>query len=343
MLTSRSGSRLRRCAAAPAVAGAVLLAACSGGEVAQDPPSTTPTASSGSTSASPSTTAKPKPATAVMPLTGASGPADVATRTTVAVAVSTGTGRPGAKGLDKADVVYVHFPTAGRQRAVALFQSSDSGEVGPVTQTRPVDGKLVLVPRAVLMHSGGAPGFVKQLVNAKIPQWSTLVQPSSYRYDSAAAAWYGSSASGRKASGAADARAGLFSFQATPESAGKAKPVRVDVPGQPAVTLAYDAKTRTWSGTLGGLRIRATNVVLQRTKHEDVTLPRTGGQTEDSPEVYGNGSSTVLSGSRVLSGTWNRPGRSKIANYVDAKSTPIRMYPGRTWVLLVPAGTTVDS
>ena len=97
-------------------------------------------------------------------------------------------GLPAATGLGDADLVYVSFPSAGRQRALALFQSSDGGPVGPVGDVRPLDTKLLLAISAVLEHSGGTSGFLKQVARADLPSWSSVVQPSSFRRDRATGA-----------------------------------------------------------------------------------------------------------------------------------------------------------
>ncbi len=262
----------------------------------------------------------------------------------MAVAVDAGNGLPAVAGVEAADVVWVSFPTPRRQRALALFQSGDAPRVGPVADTRPLDGKLLRAISAVLEHSGGTSGFVKQVDRADLPQWSSLVQPSSFTVDPSGQI-YGSTVAARQATGATAARPGLLPFAepaATPP-AGTTATATVGVPGQDAVQLTYDAASATWRGSVGGLPLVATNVVVQQVTYDTLVLPKTGGATEGNPNPDGQGATTVLSGPTASNGTWNRPGGLTNTKYVGPDGGAVRFLPGRTWVLLVPTGTPVQA
>lgn len=333
----RSRSRL-----VSAVALTLAAAACSGTSSAVDPRDSVPTPAS----IAPVTPVLPT-VTATLPLTGqpAATP-ELAARPIVAVAVEAGSGLPASAGIGNADLVYVSFPSTHRQRGLALFQSKDSDRVGPVADTRPLDGKLLRTTSAVLEHSGGTSGFVKQVGRADLPQWSSLVHPSSFARDPASGALYGSTSAARAAEGVQPARPGLLAFSdpGTPlPTATAAAPtgVRIEVSGQDPISVSYDAATGTWRGSVGGLSVAATNVVVQQVTYASLVLPKTGGRTEGSPDPDGTGSATLLSGPQVDQGTWNRPGGGTSTKYVHHDGTPARFAPGPTWVLLVPTGTPV--
>ncbi len=319
------------------------LAACSSGSSAADPRDGVPQAAA----AAPVATASPTGPTQTFPLTGLPAPsAATAATPVVAVAVDAGSGLPGPVGTDKADVVYVGFPSGGRQRGLALYQSADSARVGPVGDTRPVDSKLLVAIDAVLEHSGGAAGYVKQVDAADLPEWSSLVHPETFTRDAASGLVYGSSAAARAATGAVPARTGLLLFADTPAAAAPTPPapVTVAVSGQPGIRLDFDVASGTWRGAVGSFRLAATNVVVQQVPYDALVVPHTGGRTEGSPNLEGQGKAAILSGPRVdAEGSWNRPGRSTSTKFIGGDGTPIRLSPGITWVLLVPAGSSIGT
>lgn len=295
-----------------------------------------------SSPAVPSPTASPVPAGAppLSPLLGlpAASP-EQASRPIVGVPVQTGTGRPPPVGLDRADVVYVSVVNPGRQRSVALFQSQDAGRVGPVADTRPMDGRLLDVTGGVVQHRGGTAGFVRRTDNSEVPQFSAVVHPGAFSRD-ADGSTYADTAPARAAEGAAPALVGLMAFRAAPGDTPAPGPVTVAMPDQPRLELTYDPASGLWSGALGSVPVRATNVVVQQVDYGRVDLPGTPA-TEADPVLTGDGAAVVLSGPTVLDGTWNRPGRKVLTSYVAADGTPIRLLPGVTFVVLTPRGTPV--
>ena len=315
-----------------------LAAACGGaGDVAVDPSDGVPPP----VALSPVGTAAPRDTSTVFPLTGTKAPdADAAERPAVAVALRSGGTASPVRGVDAADLVYVAFPGSGRQRSVAVYQSRDADRVGPVASVRPLDAALLRVLGPVLVHAGGTTGFLKQVDAASLPQWSTLSQPSSFERDDTGAA-YGSTKDARGAKGARDARPGVLPFAPEPLTGDAPDDVTVRVPGQDPFALSYDDGT--WSGTVGGLRLSATNVLVQEVAYSDLLLPHTGGLTERTPDLEDEGRATVLAGPQVAPGSWNRPGRAASLKYVLKGGTPARLSPGTTWVLLVPEDTEVDT
>ena len=328
---------------------AALLAACSLCACSGSPePGAAPT--SGATasrppSASPGTTPAPGPQT-LSPLTGLPVEEDVARAVTVAVPVQAGAGRTAPSGLRAADLAYVAFPGPERQRVVALYQSRTVDAVGPVAQTRPMDGKVVAVLDAVLQYGGGPASFVRQLQQAEVTEWSSLVHSEGFTRD-ASGLLYASPAAARDADGARAARVGVLPFaRSAPTGDGGDGPdeVAVEVPSQPSLTLRFDAEEQAWDGTLGDVDVSATNVVLQEVEYEQLVLPQTGGATERDPVLLSaSGPATVLRPSGVVTGSWNRRGRSTLTSYVGKDGVPVRLSPGTTRVLLVPEGTSVST
>lgn len=283
---------------------------------------------------------------ATFPLTGQQAPSAMAASTPiVAVAIDGGPGLPAPSGLDRADVVYVHYPVAGRQRGLALYQSKSTDRVGPVGDTRPVDSSLLIALNAVIEHSGGPSSFVKQIDKTQLPDWSSVVHPNAFETD-AAGLVYGSITAARAATGSVPARAGLLTFDApgapTPPPA-PPPAVTVSVAGQAPFRLSFDATSGTWRGGVGGFSLAAANVIVQQVGYTAVALPNHGA--EGNPGITeGGGAATVLSGPRLdPTATWNRPGRETSTKYIGSDKVPIRLSPGQTWILLVPTGSAVTT
>lgn len=319
---------------------ALAAAGCAGGDpTAVDPADGVPAP----VTLAPVATAGPADDARSYPLTGlpADDP-DAARRPVIAVAVRSGGSASAPRGLDRADVVYVSFPAAGRQRSVALYQSRDSDAVGPVASVRPLDAALLRVVGSVLVHAGGSKGFLQQVENAGLPQWSTLTQPSSFERDDSGAA-YADTADARRADGARKAPLGLLPLAPEPVTGDAPDDVRLDIPGQPEVELRWDDEAAGWRGSVGDLRLAAANVLVQEVAGTDLVIPKTGGTTERNPDLEDEGRATVLTGPRVGAGSWNRPGRGASLSYLWKDGTPVRLSPGTTWVLLVPRDTEVDA
>ncbi len=332
---------------AAALLAAVALCACSvpgsgsgGPPPAAAPPSSVPTTVPTTV---PSTSPPLLDPRTLGPLTGLPVSPEVARAPVVAVPVTTGTGRPAPTGLDEADLTYVAFPGPARQRVVALFHSRPPERVGPVAQTRPMDGKLVRLYDAVLQYGGGPASFVQQLERTEVTPWSSLTQSSGFTREPSGLL-YAAPAVARGADGARATTTGVLPFARTPVDEDPSPPeVDVQVPAQPALALRYDPDDRRWSGRLGELEVSATNVVLQEVAYEQLVLPKTGGATERDPVLLSaDGDATVLRPSGAVTATWNRRGIATATSFVADDGVPVRLEPGTTSVLLVPEGTQVD-
>ena len=53
-------------------------------------------------------------------------------------------------------------------------------------------------------------------------------------------------------------------------------------------------------------------------------------------EVVGTGQCLVFSGGKVYGGTWKKPDRNSPTRYYYPDGSEIRLYPGQTWIHLIP-------
>jgi hypothetical protein len=57
--------------------------------------------------------------------------------------------------------------------------------------------------------------------------------------------------------------------------------------------------------------------------------------------TVGSGKVLVFTDGRAIAGTWSRPTADKPTTYTANDGTPILLTPGRTWVALPRAGSTI--
>jgi len=347
--------------AVPVVAVAVTLTAAgceaSPADLMQHAASTESPAAAGSASPAHS------PRTWMAPLTGlpASG-ARAAGRPAVAVAVS----GSDPHGLGSADVVYEELTSP--LRYIAVFQSRADGSVGPVGQTRPMDGQALSVLHPLAAYDGGTPSFIRVLDASGVVDVGYASHPSLYR-----TAAPGPSVSTGQVQQAAPGTAPpqLFTYQGSAvgdapgfasTGARRAATLRITAPGQAAQVWTFEARTHSWRQTAGGPAVRVANIVVQDVPYKTVFLSRKLGLTTTSARVVGSGpaliasesapaagssgtaatgtaaSDTAASGTAVW-GTWSKPGLHGVTSYLDARNTPIGFQHGNTWVILAPPGT----
>ena len=55
-------------------------------------------------------------------------------------------------------------------------------------------------------------------------------------------------------------------------------------------------------------------------------------------QTVGEGEAWILTGGRLLEGTWRKGSPAEVTQYLDADGNPISLTPGQTWVNLPPPG-----
>jgi hypothetical protein len=340
---TRSGDWARWAVAACSCGAIIVLAGCSSSSDSQAKPVSGGTAPASSPSASRTASAAAVAAGPVAPLTGLPATDSVAQRPAVAVAVA----GSDPVGLNAADVVFEE--AASPVRYLAVFQSDEASQVGPVTSTRPTDGQVLSVLHPLTSYDGGTSSFVSVLDATKIIDDGYATHSSLY---SAGASGLTVSTAAITASSTADTPPpGLFSYRGPGASLASVKQthptsVRIDIPGQPTEQWSFDSSADRWVQTSGGPRASVANLVVQIVTFKTVYLSRKYGETAQSARVVGTGAATVFSGTTPggsggteAAGTWFKPGVAGLTNFFDAANVPMSFGAGPTWILLAPAGT----
>lgn len=324
----------------------LLLAACSGGTKNGDRQE----------SGGPTMTAAPPP---LSPLTGLPlESAAVANRPAVTVKIDNAPQARPQAGLDKADVVIEEKVEGGVTRFLAVFHSTDADPVGPVRSVRSTDAPLVTPIGGVFAFAGGIPPFVELVRRAPV----TIVTdqdkggPFTLRRDrSRPHNTYSTTAKIRDAAGSKGSPPPrLFDLVGQGEEfapGGVGPATRATVAFSPRVSAewGFDQASGEWRRKSdgkphiveGGAQLSFTNVIIQLTPYRQTPFKDVAGNAVDEAVVVGSGDAVILSQGKQVRGRWSKSSDSSVIAYVDAAGTPVRLPPGRTWVMLPPVGAPV--
>ena len=263
--------------------------------------------------------------------------------------------RPQA-GVDAADVVYEEIVEGGLTRLMAVYQSTDSDDIGPVRSVRPTDPALAAPFGGVFGFSGGSERFdalIREVagLTAVSPgdDGSAFVEHGPHTGDHTTYTW--TAALYAKAPPDAGPPPAFSPFLPVgqpfaPAGAAPATGIRLVVGTQP-VGFDFDAASKTWLRTnrgspdllQNGTQVSASNVIVQYVPYEPVAgaTDTTGAQVYEA-RVVGTGEALILSDGKVLNGRWSKSSPSAMTTYTDAAGAPVALTPGRTWVELPEPG-----
>jgi hypothetical protein len=326
------------------IAGALVLSACGGGGEKE----------AAATEKKSTTTTKPRPP--VAPLTGVDDPGGVAAkRCAVTVKIdNTQAGHP-KYNVDQADLVYEEVVEGGITRLAAVFNSKNPDRVGPVRSVRKSDHLIVTPLRGVFAYSGGAPDSVQSIQQAPVVRLDeSAAGDAMFRDHSRNAPWNLYANVDRMYGSCTDPAPGpQFSYRDPKQPVTGGKPVLsalVNFRAGFEVRWTWDPPSATWKRrifgepevTATGFQFAPQNVVM-------IFAPYTGGDPRPEYFMYGaeaqlvgTGPAKVLTGGKLIEGTWTRPNASSPTTLEDAAGNEIRLAPGQTWIELPEPSYTVD-
>lgn len=337
---------------AAATVATALVAGCGGSNKKAAAPSTT----APPTTVAPTTTLPPP----VSPLTGLHQPNAAQLRAPAVVIKidNVDQARP-QTGINQADIVYEELVEGGLTRLAAVFQSDYPTVVGPVRSGRLTDeGIIDDLNHPVFVFSGTNAVFLP-ILEAQPVTTATGDNEGGlfYRNDSRVAPdnLYSNVVSLAKLDHPSGPPKPLFYYVPAGGSfngyaAGPASQMSIGFPAA-SVNWSYDAATHDWlrdqNGTpdvdTSGVQANAANVVVLF-----ITYITSGVATGEGvapapiPEGIqtGSGVAWVLSQGKIVKGTWSRPNLTTGTSLRDRGGNPMKLTPGRTWIELVPVGTT---
>ncbi|WP_280797522.1 DUF3048 domain-containing protein [Aurantimicrobium minutum] len=338
-MTTQSRSLIRIVGVAAAGALALGLAACSGG------------ASGPATPDYKSTYKAPEPV-AYAPLTGVALAAGTTVGPALSVKICNVFHCEPQDGLNQADVVFEEIVEGGISRYVGIWNSNVPVTVGPVRSLRPMDADIAAPFGGIIAYSGYGAQETRDLAVDTGLVNITENDPAMYRNDYNVAPYnlmlHAQEAIAANPGLAAPAQQWAYSSSLATSTAvldgTPASSVQNIFSNQSDNTWTYDGASgrylRTqWEGPdldLTGAQLSAANVVVMRVNVDEfVGVPRT--RMVDSGELF------VLSGGKVVHGTWSKAGTASPIVFKGDNGVTIRLAPGNTWIEMVPLDSYVPA
>jgi hypothetical protein len=259
------------------------------------------------------------------------------------------------RALGSADVVFEEI--ASPVRYIAVYQSKEASNIGPIAATQPTDRGALDVLHPLLGYDGAvAAYFVRLLDKTKIIDVGFSTHP----------ALYATTAAGLTTSTRVIARAvtgdvappPLFYYRGTGPVGGtlatsgqsRHTSVSVTIPGAGTQDWRFDQRSDRWTLRKGGPPVQVANLVVQMVPYKQININRRRGIVVQAAEVTGSGRAEVFSGSAsggtggtAAAGTWSKPHLDELTNYFDSGGGLMAFQPGPTWVILAPPGTRVTT
>lgn len=300
--------------------------------------------------------------------------ANVLQRPVLAVKVENSFAARPQTGLQYADVVYEELAEGGITRFIALFESQDAQEVGPVRSARLVDADILLEYNAMLAYSGAHHIVQEHLLKSGVVLLShgKIGSPVYYRskkryaphnlYTSTAGLW----ASKLARAGKAPPKS-IFAFSEqppllpspqpsgattspSPSSVSVGTSVKIPFSGQQTSIWRYSQavdRYARWQGShrhllTDGSQVQARNVLLLFVRVGETKIVDAAGHNSPDVIVTGTGTLRLYRNGLRIDGKWSRDGRNGRTKLTDLQGKPLLFAPGQTWVELVPTDISVS-
>jgi hypothetical protein len=287
------------------------------------------------------------------PLTGLATDEEKAKRRPLGVVIENSPEARPQSGLLEADVVYETVAEGGITRMLAIYQSKDSSEMGPVRSARFYFIDWLSELSAVFVHVGGNIMALDEIAAKKIPDinqfyWSGYFWRDSARYAphnvyTTTAKLY---AAIKKAGYDKSFELRKLNFKEEPALEQRGVAQNISIPfSTPLFTVgyAYDRTNNDYVRSLAGVlhkdkrtgqAIRAKNIIVQ---FESITnIKSRDGVTTGKIGTIGTGKAIIFQDGKATVGSWKKDSRNSQTVISDSTGVEIKLNPGQTWFEVVP-------
>jgi len=299
-------------------------------------------------------TTPPKETRVEAPLTGLLVDPLVADRRVLAVVIENHPDARPQSGYNEADVVYEALAEGGITRTLALFQSKDSTEIGPVRSARDYFIEWLSGFSAIFAHVGGSSTAIATINSAKIPDLNQFYNAGAFWrsnnryaphnvYTTTEKLYATAKANGLAILGAPKA----FNFKEEAVEADRATAQKVVVNFSGPLFQAvynYEQKTNVYLRSVAGvpakdkntgIQVAPKNIIVEYTSVSSY-VNAAGEQAVRIGTTSGKG--LLFQDGRATEITWNKASRTARTVYTDtATGKEIYLNRGQTWIEIVPA------
>ncbi len=278
---------------------------------------------------------------------------NLANRRPIAVMVENHPDSRPQSGLSEADIVYETLAEGGITRHMALFQTHEPKEIGPIRSTRNYFNFLANQWAAILAHSGGSSDALRELRSNAYPSVNDADEFFNTKYFHRSNdrfpphnlyASYKDLAQFAKDKKYTEWKPGSYwTFAAIPTDQLKTAVTSITIPFSTASFTAkytFDGPTNTYKRAIANIgvvdannhaQISPKNVIVMFADSFAVQAATEGGidfNLDSSGTVY------LFTGGDIKTGTWKYQ-NGKIS-YFDKEGKPLVLQPGQTWIEIVP-------
>ena len=328
------------------MATAVTLAGCGGDDKKTEAKATT------TTEAPPTTPVETAPSPAGQPLTGL--PGEVKQRPALIVKIDNAPKARPQAGILAADVIVEEAVEGGVTRFMAIFQSQDTEEVGPVRSARSTDIEIAsALNRPLFSYSGANRVFEDLLDRSPVVNvgpgrragayFRKPGRPAPYNYWGRFPSLY------EGAEGAPPPPMFQYRGDGQPAAGEPANNVKLEFRGRivTAVEWRWDAASGTYRRKTdgkdhvdaAGQPVAPKNVVVQFTEYHNTGLVDRSGEPVPEGKIVGEGEAWIFTDGKVIKGRWKKDSPEQMTAYTDGAGQPIKLTPGQTWLELPKPGS----
>lgn len=294
----------------------------------------------------------PKETRVPAPLTGELVDPSVAGKRPFAVVIENSTDARPQSGYPKADVVYETLAEGGITRTLAIFQSQEADEIGPVRSAREYFIDWLSEVNAIFSHVGGSAQALSDIAANNIPDLNQFSFGNFYwRSTSRYAPHNVYTTTSKLVDAAKSAGYSLlsdvkwYSFKDDLAQKDRPKSQKFSVNFSGPLYLAsyeYDPSSNTYARSVAGVlqkdaksgeTIKTKNIIVQFESMQNVV--NNGVQGVDM-QTIGSGKALVFQDGKAIVGRWQKTSRNTLTALTDENGKEILLNRGQTWIEVVP-------
>lgn len=261
-------------------------------------------------------------------------------------------------GYDKADLVYETIAEGGITRTLAIYQSQDTNEIGPVRSARDYFIDWLSEYNAAFIHVGGNSDALAKIATNHVPDinqfyygnyfWRSTARYAPHNVYTTTAKLYSALEK------AAISKTTTFSpLTFKKDLAEKDRPISQNITinfssAQFVVGYSYNPKTNSYLRSLAGLphkdkvtgeQLSVKNIVVQ---YESMSPGKSHtGEQKTNIITTGKGKMVLFQDGKAITGFWEKTGGNSKTKLIDSLGNEIKFNPGQTWFEIVPQTASV--